>query len=156
MHRIFIVEPSQMLRHAFVIALSSEYQIVTSADFPAANLAAMADVIIVNAATLRVNEMLDGNKREMARAWKKPVIWIDDEEIAESGELSMFNRLHWPIDRGRLKAAVATCLQKVPPTSERANKTKRVTPLQTVQSSKALPISNLSEKKLIELVDIVE
>ena len=159
MHRIFIIEPTQMLRHAFVIALSSEYQVETSADFPAANLAGMADVIIVNAATLKLYGKLDGNERERVRAWKKPVIWIDNGEIAEPGEFSTFNRLHWPIDRGGLKAAVTTCLQKVPATRERTDKAKRVKPpaLQTVQSSEALPVStNLGEKRLIELVDIVE
>jgi len=158
MHRILIIEPSQMLRHAFVIALSSEYHVETSADFPAANLAGMADVIIVNAATLKLNEKLDGNGRERVHAWKKPVIWIDNEEIAEPGEFSTLNSLHWPIDRGGLKAAVTTCLQKVPATRERTDP-KRVKPpaLQTVQSSEALPVSmNLGEKRLIELVDIVE
>ena len=84
MHRILIIEPSQMLRHAFVIALSPEYQVETSVDFPAANLAGVADLIIVNAATLKLYEKLDGNAREVIRAWERPVIWIDDEEIAES------------------------------------------------------------------------
>ena len=159
MHRILVIEPSQMLRHAFVIALSSGYQVETSVDFPAANLAGVADLIIVNAATLKFYQKLDGNERERVRAWEKPVIWIDDEETAGPGELSTFRRLHWPIDRGGLKTAMTNCLQKVPATSERTLKPKRVTPpaLQKVQSSEALPISTeFAEKRLIELVDVVE
>jgi hypothetical protein len=159
MHRILVIEPSQMLRHAFVIALSSGYQVETSGDFPAANLARVADLIIVNAATLKLYEKLDGNEREMVRAWEKAVIWIDDPEIAEPKESSTFIRLRWPIDRGGLKTAITNCLQKVPPMSEQTLKPKRVTPpaRQTEQSSEALPISTkLAEKRLIELVDIVE
>ena len=158
MHRILVIEPSQMLRHAFVIALSSGYQVETSGDFPAANLARVADLIVVNAATLKLYEKLDGNEREMVRAWEKAVIWIDDE-IAPSTESSTFIRLHWPIDRGGLKTAITNCLQNVPPMSEQTLKPKRVTPpaRQTEQSSEALPISTkLAEKRLIELVDIVE
>lgn len=158
MHRILVIEPSQMLRHAFVIALSSEYQIETSADFPAANLAAMADLIIVNAATLKVYEQLDRNDHELARAWKKPAIWID-EEISEPGEFSTLIHLRWPIDRAALKTAITNCLQKVPATSEQTGRPKRVISpaLKTVQSSEALPISaELGEKPLIELVDVVE
>jgi hypothetical protein len=158
MHRILVIEPSQMLRHAFVIALSSEYQIETSADFPAANLAAVADLIIVNAATLKVYEKLDRNDHEMVRAWEKPAIWID-EETSEPGEFSTLIRLRWPIDRAGLKTAITNCLQKVPATSEQTGRPKRVIPpaLKTVQSSEALPISaELGEKPLIELVDVVE
>ncbi|HEX7233382.1 MAG TPA: hypothetical protein VF452_23590 [Candidatus Binatia bacterium] len=159
MHRILIIEPLQILRHAFVIALSSEYEVETSADFPRANRAGMADVIIVNAASLKLNKMLDRNERDMVRAWKKPVIWIDEEETTWPGEFSTFICLQWPIDRGGLKTAIANCLQKVPARSERTLKPKRVIPpaLKTVQSSEALPISaELGEKRLIELVDIVE
>ena len=81
MHRILIIEPLQILRHAFVIALSSEYEVETSADFARANRAGMADVIIVNASTLKVNKMLAGNERDRVRSWKKPVIWIDEEDM---------------------------------------------------------------------------
>src|ERR1041384_6115132 len=117
MHRILVIEPSQMLRHAFVIALSSEYQVQTSADFPAANLAAVADLIIVNAATLKVYEQLDRIDHEMVRAWEKPAIWID-EATSEPGEFSTLIRLRWPIDRAALKTAISNCLQKVSATSE--------------------------------------
>jgi hypothetical protein len=119
----------------------------------------VVDVIIVDAATLKVYEKLDGNEHEMIRVWQKPVIWIDDDEIAASGGCSTFIRLRWPIDRGGLKTAITNCLKIVPEGSERTLKPKRVTPpvLQKVQSSEALPISaELGEKRLIELVDIVE
>ena len=33
MKRILVIEPSQMLRHAFAVALSPEYQVETRADF---------------------------------------------------------------------------------------------------------------------------
>ena len=33
MNRILVIEPSQMLRHAFAVALSPEYQVETRADF---------------------------------------------------------------------------------------------------------------------------
>ena len=159
MHRILVIEPSQMLRHAFVVALSPEYQVETSVDFPAATLAGMADLIIVNAATLKLYAKLDGNEHEMVRAWKKAVIWMDDEENAEPGEFPTLIRLHWPIDRVGLKTAIANCLQKLPATRGQTLESNKVTPpaLQTVQSSEALPISTeLGEKRLIELVDIVE
>ena len=159
MHRILIIEPSQMLRHAFVIALSPEYQVETSVGFPAANLAGVADLIIVNAATLKFYEKLDENARDVIRAWEKPVIWIDDEEIAGSRGFSTLIRLRWPIDRSGLKTAISNCLQKAPATSERTLKPKKVTPppVQKVQSSEALPISTeRGEKRLIDLVDVVE
>ena len=157
MNRILVIEPSQMLRHAFVVALSPEYQVETSVDFPDATVAGMADLIIVNAAALKAYEKLDGNERAMVRAWEKAVIWIDDEELAEPGEFSTFIRLHWPIDRSGLKTAITNCLQKLPAMSGQPLKPKKLTApaLQTVQSSEANSTEH-GQKRLIELVDIVE
>src|SRR5690349_16907375 len=93
MNRILVIEPSQMLRHAFAVALSPEYQVETLADFPDESFLDRADLVVVNAATLKISEKLDGNDLDMVHAWEKPVIWIDMEQGAEPNELSQCIRL---------------------------------------------------------------
>jgi len=110
MNRILVIEPSQMLRHAFAVALSPEYQVETLADFPDESFLDRADLVVVNAATLKISEKLDGNDLDMVHAWEKPVIWIDIEQGAEPNELSQCLRLTWPIDRDGLRKAIAKLL----------------------------------------------
>ena len=113
MNRILVIEPSQMLRHAFAVALSPEYQVETLADFPDESFLDRADLVVVNAATLKISEKLDGNDLDMVHAWEKPVIWIDMEQGAEPNELSQCLRLTWPIGRDALRKAIASCLQAI-------------------------------------------
>jgi hypothetical protein len=159
MKRILVIEPSQMLRHAFAVALSPEYEVETSADFTAENSADRAHLVIVNAATLKTYEKLKGNELETARAWRKPIIWIDDEKIVELGELATWVWMPWPIDKDGLRKAVTTCLEKIARTSGQTPEPKKATPpaLKKIQRSEAVSESTeIGQKRLIELVDIVE
>jgi len=159
MNRILVIEPSQMLRHAFAVALSPEYQVETLADFPDESFLDRADLVVVNAATLKISEKLDGNDLDMVHAWEKPVIWIDMEQGAEPNELSQCLRLTWPIDRDGLRKAIASCLQAGPEKKQAIFPRERVTRprSQKLQHSEDSAAStNFGEKRLIELVDIVE
>src|SRR6185312_13822820 len=72
-----------------------------------------ADLVVVNAATLKTSEKLDGNELDMVHAWEKLVIWIDTEQGADRGEFSQCLRLTWPIGRDALRKAIASCLQAI-------------------------------------------
>ena len=159
MNRILVIEPSQMLRHAFAVALSPDYQVGTLADFPDDSLLDRADLVVVNAATLKTSEKLDGNELDMVHAWEKLVIWIDTEQGADRGEFSQCLRLTWPIGRDALRKAIASCLQASPEKNEAILQRKRVTRprSQKLQHSEDPAAStDFGEKRLIELVDIVE
>ena len=123
MNRILVIEPSQMLRHAFAVALSPEYQV----DFPDESLLDRIDLVVVNAATLKTCEKLNGHEPEIVRAWKKPVVWIDTAQVAEPDEFSQWFRLTWPIDRDGLRKAITSCLQAVPEKSGEMLKRKKMT-----------------------------
>jgi hypothetical protein len=159
MNRILVIEPFQMLRHAFAVALSPEYQVETLADFPDETLLERADLVVVNAASLKTSEKLDGNKSDLVGAWKKPVIWIDTDAGAEANEFSQCFRLTWPVDRDGLRKAVASCLQASPAKKEEIVQRTKVTrpgPLKVQHSENSAASTDLGEKRLIELVDIVE
>jgi hypothetical protein len=159
MKRILVIEPSQMLRHAFAVALSPEYQVETRADFPDESLLDRIDLVVVNAATLKTCGKLNGHELEIVRAWKKPVVWLDTEQVGEPDEFSQWFRLTWPIDRDVLRKAIASCLQAIPEKSGEMLKRKKMTrpAPQTVQRPEdPAGSADLGEKRLIELVDIVE
>jgi len=159
MNRILVIEPSQMLRHAFAVALSPEYQVETRADFPDESLLDRIDLVVVNAATLKTCEKLNGHEPEIVRAWKKPVVWIDTAQVAEPDEFSQWFRLTWPIDRDGLRKAITSCLQAIPEKSGEMLKRKKMTrpaPQKVQHSEDPAGSADLGEKRLIELVDIVE
>jgi hypothetical protein len=156
MNRILVIEPFQMLRHAFAVALSSEYQVETLADFPDESLLDRADLVVVNAATLRTSEKLDGNKLDMVGAWKKPVIWIDTDGGAEPNAFSQCCRLTWPVDRDGLRKAIASCLHASPKEIVQQKKATPPGSLKVQHSENRAASTDLGEKRLIELVDIVE
>ena len=159
MNRILVIEPCQMLRHAFAVALSPEYQLEILADFPDENVLDRADLLVVNAATLKISGKLDGNELEMVHAWEKRVIWIDTEQGTEPNEFSRCFRLSWPVDRDGLRKAIASCLQASPEKKQEILQRKRVrrVPSQKLQhSDDASASTDFGEKRLIELVDIVE
>jgi hypothetical protein len=159
MNRILVIEPSQMLRHAFAVALSREYEVETLADFAAGRSLDRADLVVVNAAALKTSEKLDGNELDIFRAWAKPVIWIDTAQDAEPDEFSQWSRLTWPLDRDVLRKAIASCLQAIPEKSGEMLKRKKMTrpaPQKVERSEDPVGSTDLGEKRLIELVDVVE
>ena len=159
MNRILVIEPFQMLRHAFAVALSPEYQVETLADLPDGKLLDRVDLVVVNAATLKNCQKLDGSELEIIRAWKKPVVWLDTEQVADLGAWSECLRSMWPIDRDALRKAIASCLQAIPEKSEAMLQRKKVTrpaPQNFQRPGDDAASTDFGEKRLIELVDIVE
>ena len=159
MNRILVIEPSQMLRHAFAVALSPEYQVETLADFPDESLLDRIDLVVVNAATLKTCGKLKGHEPGIVRAWKKPVIWLDTEQVGEPGQFSQYFQSRWPIDRDGLRKTITSCLQAIPEKSGEMLKRKKMTrpaPQKVQHPEDPAGSADLGEKRLIELVDIVE
>jgi hypothetical protein len=156
MNKILVIEPSQMLRHAFAVALAAEYQVETLADFSDETRLDKADLVVVNAATLRTSERLDRNKLDMIGASKKPVIWIDAPRGAEPNEFSQGFPLTWPVDRDGLRKAIASCLHAKPEEIGQRKKVTRPGSLKVQHSENPAASTDPGEKRLIELVDIVE
>jgi hypothetical protein len=159
MKRILVIEPSKMLRYAFAVALSPEYQVETLADFPDETLMDRVDLVVVNAATLKTHGKLKVPEPEIVRAWKKPVIWLDTEQVGEPGQFCQHFQSRWPIDRDDLRKAIRSCLQGIPERSAEMLKRKKITrpePQKIQRSEDPAGSADLSEKRLIELVDIVE
>src|SRR5215471_11883239 len=159
MNRILVIEPSQMLRHAFAVALSPDYLVETTASFPDAAAIADADLVIVDAVVLQKTGMLGGKELKAVRSWPTAVIWIDSEPVADPGALIKCLRLKWPLDRDGLRKAVANCLQKIFQPSAETAKVKKVTmpvPQKVPDSEHASITTDRGERRLIELVDIVE
>lgn len=159
MNRILVIEPSQMLRHAFAVALSPEYRVETLADFPNQTVLDGADLVVVNAAAFKTSEKLGGNALDTVRTWKKPVIWIDTDGGAEPNEFSPYCRLTWPVDRDGLRKAIGSCLQASPAKKEAIVQAKKVTrpgSPQAQHSENPAASTDPGEKRLIDLVDIVE
>ena len=160
MQKILVIEPYQILRHAFAIALSLDYEVETVAQFPAAELVKEPDLIIIDAAALQEKRLLPAEQSAMQNR-KIPVIWIDGEETAQRFEsVKRFRRLSWPLGREALKKAVAGCLEKAAQTGSKFAKPRAVPPSSVSepveQSTESPSLASGGPKKLIELVDIVE
>ena len=157
MSKIFIVEPHKMLRYAFAVALSPEHEVQISKTMPALADLQGSDLAIVDAASLRERSSLTAPELHTIQSWKIPIIWIDDVEI-QAPTRDKLLRLKAPIDKETLKKTVTQCLgqsdanQPAPKTKSRAAAALSNVKLQTKSSQSAVD----AEKKVIELVDIVE
>ena len=158
MSKIFIVEPHKMLRYAFAVALSPEHEVQISKTMPASADLQGSDLAIVDAASLRDRSSLTVPELHKIQSWKIPIIWIDDDVEIQAPTRGKLLRLKAPIDNGTLKKKVTQCLgqsdanQPAPKTKSRAAAALSNVKLQTKSSQSAVD----AEKKVIELVDIVE
>jgi hypothetical protein len=157
MSKIFIVQPHKMLRYAFAVALSPDHEVEISKTMPASADLQGSDLAIVDAASLRERSSLTAPELHTIQSWKIPIIWIDNVEI-QVPTRDKFLRLKAPIDKETLKKTVTQCLgqsdanQPAPKTKRRAPAALSNVELQTNSSQSAVD----AEKKVIELVDIVE
>ncbi len=161
MYKILIVEPYLILRHAFAMALSPNYQVETVAQFRDAGRME-PDLIIIDAAALQERGLLNVDEQSAIQDREIPIIWIDGGKTAQRSESAKRFCLTWPLDGEALKKAVAGCLEKAGPTSSKVPKPRTMPPASSSskavqRSAESAPLSaNGGEKKLIELVDIVE
>jgi hypothetical protein len=160
MSKILIVQPHKMLRYAFAVALSSDYEIEISKAMPASEDLQGTHLAIVDAASLRECDLLTASELHAAQSWKVPAIWIDNDLKIQAPARDKWLRLNAPIDKETLKKTVAQCLGQSG-ANQPTSKTKSRAP--SPAPSKAKPPEAKSsqsaadaEKKFIELVDIVE
>ena len=161
MSKILVIEPYKILRHAFAVALSNVRQVEIVAAFPEAGLVSGADVVIVDGAALRQQNSLTEKRIRIIERRKLPTIWIDfDGETAMPGN-DAFRRFKWPVEKDALRKTVTEYLERIDRLSLGDSKTAKAekAPASTNVESIDATSPHLragGEKKVIELVDVVE
>jgi hypothetical protein len=161
MSKILVIEPYKILRHAFAVALSNARQVEIVAAFPEAGLVSGADVVIVDGAALRQqNSLTEKNIRTIEKR-KLPTIWIDfDGETPMPGNDAL-QRFEWPMEKETLRKTVTECLGRIDGLPRGDSKTAKAEEAPTSTNVKSIDATSphlraVGEKKVIELVDVVE
>jgi hypothetical protein len=158
MSRIVVVEPHKMLQQAFVAALFPEHQVSVSETIPDAT--ADADIVIVDAAAMRRRGRLSAREVKEVQAWKVPLIWIDDEAASNGAPVASAIRLSAPVARDDLRAAAAQCVREIfaplPAPAAKASRSVARLAEKTDPIESEPPNAAPSDKKFIELVDVIE
>ena len=158
MSKILIIEPYKILRHAFAIALSNAHPVEIVTTIPDAGTLLSADLVIVDAAALRQQNAWTEQGIRAVQNRKLPTIWIDFDGKTHVPAEDRLRRFKWPLAKDTLRKVVAECLggidgssQPHPKNAEApASTTRRSAELTSVRSAPG------GEKKVIELVDVVE
>jgi hypothetical protein len=160
MSKILVIEPHQMLRHAFVAALSPEHLVIVTERIPAPGSLPETELIIIDAAALREQNSLGKQELNNTQSWQLPTIWIDTAAASQTPTIKKIVPLSWPLEKVVLQKAVTECLGKakaaIAPSAPRKESAPpvpaKVKPQQATKSPSALD----GGKQLIELVDVVE
>lgn len=96
MSKILVIQPHKMLRHAFVVALSFDYQVKVVESVPEPSAMKEIDLVIVDAAALRERDLLSARELRAVQGWKLPTLWIDrsEDSPAPSSEKSLRLNFH--------------------------------------------------------------
>ena len=161
MSKILVIEPHKILRHAFAIALSNARQVEIVAAFPEAGLLSAADLVIVDGAALRQqNSLTEKNIRAIEKR-KLPTIWIDFDGETPMPENDALRRFKWPVEKDTLRKAVTECLGSIDGFARADSKTAKAGEAPASMNRKSVDATSphsraVGEKKVIELVDVVE
>ncbi|HEY7219456.1 MAG TPA: hypothetical protein VH985_13815 [Candidatus Binatia bacterium] len=161
MSKILIIEPYKILRHAFAIALSNAHPVEIVTTIPDAGTLLSADLVIVDAAALRQQNTWTEQGIGAVQNRKLPTIWIDFDGKTPVLAEDRLRRFKWPLEKDTLRKAVAECLGRIDGASPLGPKTAKEAeaPASTKRRSTELtPLRSVpgAEKKVIELVDVVE
>jgi hypothetical protein len=160
MSKILVIEPHQMLRHAFAAALSPEHLVTVSERIPEPGSFEEAELIIIDAAALRERNSLAGQELNSIARWQLPTIWIDTAAGSQALTIKKIVLLSWPLEKAVLQKTVTECLGKVKAASAPSMLKKESAPpvpakVKPQQATKS-PSAPDAGKQLIELVDVVE
>ena len=146
MTRLLLIEPDKMLRHAFMVALSPDFQVECSEALPNTTPKDY-DAVIVDAVALKARETKSARTLHTTQEWHLPIVWIEDGQATQTQPLDLCIRLSRPVAKEALRQALAQCLSPsaTPKSAERA-KRKAPQPVDDAPSA----------GNFIELVDVVE
>jgi hypothetical protein len=161
MTRILVIEPHQMLRYAFTVALCLEHQVEIVDRIPEQGALKETALVIIDVAALRGRNALAVPDLSAVRSWKVPTIWIDGDAGAQAPAREKLLRLTWPLEKDALRKAVEQCLAKVDVLSR--TDPKATSQAESPAAAKGQPAEARSSQsntnaanQFIELVDVVE
>jgi hypothetical protein len=162
MSKILVIEPQKILQQAIVLSLFPEHDVRLSADFlEQATPGKDFDLVIIDAAALRQANALTEPLLGAVQDWKMPTIWIQDGGGPPVPRGGKFVALSRPIQKHALQSAVAECLATSPistrngPGKVSAERRPSSSTTRAEEVTNA-PASDVSEPRVIELVDVVE
>lgn len=161
MSKILVIEPYNILRHGFAVALADAHQVDVLTTIPEAETLSSADLVIVDGAGLRERNALTEEGIRAIQNRKLPTIWIDSDKESSVPGGNGLRRFKWPVEKDTLRKAVADCLRRIdssPQPDSRSVKTVRApgSSKRKATEGSALRSAAGGEKKIIELVDVVE
>jgi hypothetical protein len=160
MSRVLLIEPDRMLRHAFIIALFPEHQVVTASAFPDAATKDF-DLLIVDAGALQEQNLLSARECERLKSWKLPVLWFAPDAALAPTDRDRWLRLKAPLTKDILRRAVGQCLGASVGAAQGIVAQTGPLPVEAPPSvqpkARKKKTAEVNDEKLfIELVDIVE
>ena len=158
MSRVVIVQPHKMLQNAFAIALFPEHRVQVVETIPEDAALGGADVVIVDAASLRALGALGARELLMIQSWKTPAIWIDERTDSAPQTSAKIAVLERPTSKESLSAALAQCLGN--PELGRQPAHDAAGPAAAPDKRAGEPYSGeaapTAAENLVELVDVIE
>ena len=159
MSRILVVQPSRMLQQALAFVLASEHQIRVTDILPESAAAPEVDLVIVDAAVLREDELAVGKLDALYR-WQIPVVWLGAGLPPIDSVPGNSVSLPSPLDRESLTKAVADILRSSTRETPQPAITKFATAdaleQTTAKAMQSNPAAAENEQEVIELVEVVE
>jgi hypothetical protein len=160
MSRILVIQPHKMLQHAFSVALFPEHQVQVMEKIPDDAALKDVDLVIVDAAALRQQELLAARELRAVQSWKTPTIWLDRDPDSQAPTREKLVWVQAPSGKDTLQRAMAECLGAPEAGKEavKASSSPGASPPSTTGITKqqgAIPATN-AEENFIELVEVVE
>lgn len=161
MSRIVLVEPVKMLQYAFVVALLPEHPVQVMEKLPDAETMAEADLVIIDAGTLRERDLLPLVEDCAAQSSQAPVLWVDVEASGAFAAAKNLTRLSAPVKRDELRSAVVENLRR----ASRSEASSEPAAIRTgagvaaktkIAGPHAGRVVAEHDTPLIELVDVIE
>jgi hypothetical protein len=159
MSTILFINGHRMLQQAVAVSLFPEHEVRVADTIPDPTAIGEVDVVIIDAASL---EEGDGNIAQAARELPKgnvPLIWIEGPDSSPAPQRDKLVVVKTPVQKNALHAAVAELLSWSTgrPVSETPGGQSGGTSSKAVVEAKpADPAETPGDKKVIELLDVVE
>jgi DNA-binding NarL/FixJ family response regulator len=160
MSKVLLIEPHKVLRQAISLALFPEHEVQAEENISSPHVASLDnyDLLIIDGVALRESNQLTAEVTRGIQDCKAAVLWLEDDESAQSPDRAKLLKIQKPIEKKTLQSAlshllpsdkgsrVSTSVVNRPETGKRQD---------TIDTKRA-EASDQAAFQFIELVDAVE
>jgi hypothetical protein len=158
MSTILFINGYRMLQQAVAVSLFPDHEVRITDTVPDPAAIGGVEAVIVDAASPEQADGMIARAAREALKWNIPVIWIEEPGSSQAPQRDRLVVIRTPLERGALHAAVTESLR-------RGESSPASAPLPAAHGSAAsgpaaekpaAPAKGLGQKKVIDLLDVVE